>query len=75
MRRRQLPRDSAAPRLVVAVPRSLAPIGFIFFQWYVDRTAGERGAWFRVQREAWSEGTSFGATAITNSFGFLTNPL
>ena len=53
----------------------LAPLGFIGFQWYVDRTAGERGAWFRVQREAWSEGTSFGATAITNSFDFLTNPL
>ncbi len=53
----------------------LAPLGFIGFQLYVDRTAGERGAWFRVQREAWSEGTSFGATAITNSFDFITNPL
>jgi hypothetical protein len=53
----------------------LAPIGFIGFQWYVDRTAGERGAWFRVQREAWSEGTSFGVTAVTNTFDFLTNPL
>jgi len=54
---------------------ALAPVGFIFFQWYVDHTAGERGAWFRVQREAWSEGTSFGATAVTNTFGFLTSPL
>lgn len=53
----------------------LAPIGFIFFQWYVDRTAGERGAWFRVQREAWSEGTSFGATAVTNTFEFILHPL
>ena len=53
----------------------LAPIGFVFFQWYVDRTAGETGAWFRVQREAWSEGTSFGATAVTNTIGFLTSPL
>ncbi len=53
----------------------LAPVGFVFFQWYVDRTAGERGAWFRVQREAWSEGTSFGATAVTNTWGFLTDPL
>lgn len=52
----------------------LAPIGFIFFQWYVDRTAGERGAWFRVQREAWSEGTSYGATAVTNTFEFLLHP-
>jgi Gpi18-like mannosyltransferase len=54
---------------------ALAPIGFLVFQWYVDRTAGERGAWFRVQREAWSEGTSFGATAVVNTVGFLTSPL
>lgn len=54
---------------------ALAPVGFVFFQWFVDDTAGERGAWFRVQREAWSEGTSFGATAVTNTIGFLTSPL
>ena len=54
---------------------ALAPIGFVFFQWYVDHTAGESGVWFRVQREAWSEGTSFGATAVTNTIGFLTSPL
>ncbi len=53
----------------------LAPIGFVGFQWYVDHTAGERGAWFRVQREAWAEGTSFGFTAVKNTFGFVTNPL
>ena len=53
----------------------LAPIGFVGFQWYVDRTTGERGAWFRVQREAWSEGTSFGATAVTYTFDFVTHPL
>ncbi len=53
----------------------LSPLGFIAFQWYVGHTAAERGVWFRVQREAWSEGTSFGATAITNSYDFLTNPL
>ena len=53
----------------------LAPIGFIGFQWYIDRTTGERGAWFRVQSEAWSEGTSFGLTAFTNTAQFITNPL
>jgi 4-amino-4-deoxy-L-arabinose transferase-like glycosyltransferase len=53
----------------------LAPIGFVGFQVYVDSTAGETGAWFRVQREAWSEGTSFGATAVENTFGFITSPL
>ncbi len=53
----------------------LAPIGFIAFQLYIDDRVGERGAWFRVQREAWSEGTSFGATALQNTWGFFTNPL
>lgn len=52
----------------------LAPLGFIGFQLYVDDVAGERGAWFRVQTEAWSEGTSFGATAVENTFSFLTSP-
>ena len=53
----------------------LAPLGFVFFQWYVGTTAGETGVWFRVQREAWAEGTSFGATAVTNTIGFFTSPL
>lgn len=56
-------------------PLVMSPIGFIAFQLYVDARAGERGAWFRVQREAWSEGTSFGTTAVTNTIGFLTSPL
>jgi hypothetical protein len=57
------------------VAPALAPLGFIGFQWYVDHTAGESGVWFRVQREAWAEGTSFGYTALENTFGFVTNPL
>ena len=52
----------------------VAPLGFISFQLYVDHRAGERGVWFRVQREAWAEGTSFGMTALRNSFGFLMDP-
>lgn len=66
-------RRSRQWRSLVAV--LLAPLGFIFFQWYVGSTAGEAGVWFRVQREAWSEGTSFGTTAVTNTFDFITNPL
>ena len=60
---------------VSLVPGVLSPLGFIGFQLYVDAQAGERGAWFRVQREAWSEGTSFGATAVANTFGFVRSPL
>lgn len=52
----------------------LSPLGFIGFQLYVDDTAGESGAWFRVQREAWSEGTSFGVTTVTNTWSFITSP-
>ncbi len=53
----------------------VAPIGFVGFQLFLAAHAGESGAWFRVQREAWREGTSFGATAISNTFSFLTHPL
>lgn len=54
---------------------ALAPLGFVFFQWYVGSIADENWVWFRVQREAWAEGTSFGATAVTNTFDFVANPL
>lgn len=57
------------------IPVVLSPLGFIGFQLYIDAQTGESGAWFRVQREAWSEGTSFGATAVANTFGFVTSPL
>ena len=52
----------------------LAPVGFVAFQWFLAGHTGERAAWFRVQREAWREGTSFGATAISNTLSFLTHP-
>jgi hypothetical protein len=53
----------------------LAPIGFIAVQLYIGSVAHERGVWFRVQREAWREGTSFGATALKNIGTFLLHPL
>jgi hypothetical protein len=53
----------------------LAPLGFLGFQWWLGLHAGERLPWFRVQREAWAEGTSFGATALSNTLSFLTHPL
>jgi Dolichyl-phosphate-mannose-protein mannosyltransferase len=53
----------------------LAPIGFVAVQFYIGTTAHERNVWFRVQREAWQEGTSFGATALTNIGKFLFHPL
>lgn len=53
----------------------LAPIGFIVFQIWVGQHAGEAGVWFRVQREAWDEGASFGWTAIRNTIEAVAQPL
>jgi len=53
----------------------LAPVGFIVFQLFVGWRAGESGVWFRVQRQAWREGTSFGFTAIRKTIRFATHPL
>jgi hypothetical protein len=52
----------------------LAPIGFVAFHLYLWQHTGEFGVWFRVQREAWNEGTSYGTTAITRSVEFLLHP-
>jgi hypothetical protein len=53
---------------------ALAPLGFIGFMLFLRHHTGEDLAWFRVQREAWKEGTSFGATAVTRTFDFFLNP-
>lgn len=52
----------------------LAPIGLVAFHLYLGFQTGEWGVWFRVQSEAWEEGTSFGATAVTNTLEFIGNP-
>ena len=52
----------------------LAPLGFFGFMVFLRHHTGENLAWFRVQREAWKEGTSFGATAVTRTFDFFVNP-
>jgi Dolichyl-phosphate-mannose-protein mannosyltransferase len=53
----------------------LSPLGFVAFQIWVGIHAHERGVWFRVQRQAWNEGTSFGFTAIRRSALALVHPL
>jgi 4-amino-4-deoxy-L-arabinose transferase-like glycosyltransferase len=52
----------------------LAPLGFIAFQLHLRLKNGE-WVWFRVQREAWDEGTSFGLTAIRNTVEAIQRPL
>ncbi|MGB8860089.1 MAG: glycosyltransferase family 39 protein [Ilumatobacteraceae bacterium] len=54
---------------------ALAPIGFIGFMLWLDAHTGEAGVWFRVQTEAWGEGTSFGLTAIRRTLKAFSHPL
>ena len=53
----------------------LSPLGFIGFMWFLRMHTGEDWAWFRVQREAWQEGTSFGATAVQRTYDFFLHPV
>ena len=54
---------------------AMAPIGFFGFQLFLTHQTGESGVWFRVQSEAWKEGTSFGMTAIRNTVDAFAHPL
>jgi hypothetical protein len=53
----------------------LAPVGWLGFQIYIGAHAGEQGVWFRVQREAWKEGASFGLTSLKGIGNFALHPL
>lgn len=53
----------------------LAPAGFVGFMIFLRLHAGEPWPWFRVQREAWDEGASFGATAAESVWKFITGPM
>ena len=67
IRRERAWRSLAAPLL--------APIGFIAFQLWLGNHTGEARVWFRVQRQAWNEGASFGLTAIRQTFDAFSRPL
>ncbi|MGA1051403.1 MAG: glycosyltransferase family 39 protein [Ilumatobacteraceae bacterium] len=54
---------------------ALAPVGFVVFQLWLGRHTDEPGVWFRVQREAWDEGASFGWTALSNTVHAVVDPL
>ena len=53
----------------------LSTLGFIGFMLWLDAHTGERRVWFRVQTEAWGEGTSFGLTAIRRTIKAFSHPL
>ncbi len=46
-----------------------------WFQIVLSRHAHETGVWFRVQREAWGEGLSFGVTALSRTWTAISDPL
>lgn len=62
-------------RWTALVAPALSPLGFVAYQWWIDRHAGETRVWFRVQGEAWKEGTSFGLTALRNTLEAFSKPL
>lgn len=53
---------------------ALSPLGFIGFMWFLQHHTDENWAWFRVQTQAWKEGTSFGVTAAEKTLSFFVNP-
>lgn len=53
----------------------LAPIGFVGFHLFLWQHTDEADAWFRVQREAWGEGASFGLSAIRGTVEAFSHPL
>lgn len=54
---------------------ALAPVGVVAFQLFLWVHTGERMVWFRVQDEAWSEGVSFGWTALRRTYEAVVSPL
>lgn len=62
------------PLLAPLAAVALAPLGFVGFQLYLGRRTGETFVWFRVQREAWEEGASFGWTAVSKTWDFTLHP-
>jgi Dolichyl-phosphate-mannose-protein mannosyltransferase len=53
----------------------LSPLGVIAFQLFLWARTGEATVWFRVQDEAWSEGVSFGWTALRRTYDAVASPL
>ena len=54
---------------------ALSPLGWLLFHILLSRHADERLVWFRVQREAWDEGVSFGFSALERIWIALRTPL
>ena len=67
-------RDRAVRWRAIAAT-AVMPMGFIAVISYIGSVAGERWVWFRVQREAWDEGLSFGWSTLRFVAEWLVAPL
>lgn len=52
----------------------LAPVGIAGFLAFVDWYTGERGVWFRIQREAWGQEFDFGVNTAKTAWNFVIDP-
>lgn len=52
----------------------LSPLGYVGFQAWLARHTDESMPWWRVQREAWREGWSFGWAALQRVGDFIVGP-
>lgn len=68
-------RTDRTQRRHAALSAVVIPVGFVLTQWLIGWRANEPGVWFRVQREAWDEGLSFGVATGRFVVEFLVNPL
>lgn len=67
-------RDDKRRNWQALISVAVAPIGTMGALWYIGHQAHEPLVWFRVQREAWGEGTSFGVTAVRHIGRFAVSP-
>lgn len=68
-------RHDRAQRWRAALATAVMPLGFVSVIALIGSTAGERWVWFRVQREAWNEGVSFGWSTVRFVGEWLISPL
>lgn len=68
-------RHDRSQRWRAAAATSMMPLGFAAVIALIGSTAGERWVWFRVQREAWQEGVSFGWSTLRFIGEWVVSPL
>jgi hypothetical protein len=68
-------RHDRSARWRAALATAVMPLGFIGAVAWIGSRAGEGTVWFRVQREAWDEGFSFGLSTVRFIAEWVAAPL